>query len=272
MCCFSGPVKLVTGTNIFARATGHGSQRLVYAMTVAADQDLAMVLPLPVPPSPGEDAVRFINLERYPTFFEDLRSGFPAPMAGARLLTRSRVVSAPLLAVHDVGAFEASFVPALADFDRLDPRFALPATVWDRLTSYRDWGFAVFKLRGLAQRPKSIHPMAFEFAARHADRLFFPMVHVHDGKVHRSATYSHALYCQVTQAAGARLLAEPRPFELPGFPDLPNPFQPWGVSIAPAGAFVDASRAAGLVEASAVVYRQDAIGPGPNVDQWLRID
>ena len=79
MCCFSQPVELVSDTNIFARSA-NGRQFLVYSMTYAAAADLAMVLPLPVPPNPPENAVRFINLERYPAFFDDMRDGFPTRM------------------------------------------------------------------------------------------------------------------------------------------------------------------------------------------------
>jgi hypothetical protein len=35
--------------------------------TYAAATDLAMVLPLPVPANPPEDAIRFINLDAEPT-------------------------------------------------------------------------------------------------------------------------------------------------------------------------------------------------------------
>ena len=76
MCCFSQPVEVVSDTNIFARGAS-GRQSLVYSMSYAAAADLAMVLPLPVPPGPPEDAVRFINLGRYPGFFDDMRRGFP---------------------------------------------------------------------------------------------------------------------------------------------------------------------------------------------------
>src|SRR5262245_6538175 len=123
MCCFSQPVELVTNTNIFARGV-NGRQFLVYSMTYAAAGDLAMVLPLPVPPNPSEDAVRFINLEHKPTFFFELRRGFPDMEAHfTTYYMGSLSPGAPKLRVHDVGRFEASFVPRVDDFDRLDKRF-----------------------------------------------------------------------------------------------------------------------------------------------------
>ena len=86
MCCFSGypegsgfrSVEEVSGTNIFARGTEAGRQVLVYSMNLRSRIDLAMILPLPVPPGSSEDAVRFINLEGYPDFFQDMQTGFPA--------------------------------------------------------------------------------------------------------------------------------------------------------------------------------------------------
>jgi hypothetical protein len=226
MCCFSQPVDQISNTNIFARRA-NGRQYLVYSMTYTAAQDLAMVLPLPVPPHPPEDAVRFINLERYPSFFDDMRLGF----GGGRSLSLPESVpaAAGTLQVHEVGSFEASFVPTLDDFDRLDERFRIPRDVWDRLPDYHNYGFAVFKLKGEepvdlmepdetprqarikylrekfhrepqerppAPVPRLAHPMAFEFPRRNPELLYFPTVHVHDRSVHPSAQFDHMLYCQ----------------------------------------------------------------------------
>src|SRR6266478_4690095 len=78
MCCFSRPVDRVANTNIFARSGKEGRQFLVYSMSLSAKEDLAMILPIPVPKKSKDDAVRFINLEKYPDFFKDLRAGFPS--------------------------------------------------------------------------------------------------------------------------------------------------------------------------------------------------
>jgi hypothetical protein len=96
--------------------------------------------------------------------------------------------------VVDVGSFEASYVPTVADFDRLDERFRMPAGVWDELPTYRHFGFAVFKLKSGTHKA---HPMAFEFPRANSKQLFFPTVHVHDGRVRRMARFDHALFCQV---------------------------------------------------------------------------
>ena len=72
---------------LFTRGLGAGNEHfrsefqrqpavLGYSMTISAREDLAMVLPLPVPPNSPERAVRFISLEGYPNFFTDMDRGF----------------------------------------------------------------------------------------------------------------------------------------------------------------------------------------------------
>src|SRR6266496_2159050 len=84
MCCFSRNVKLVADTNIFARASKDGRQFLVYSMKLEAAEPLAMILPLPTPKDSKEDSLRFINLEKYPDLFDEMRTGFPLPKPGGR--------------------------------------------------------------------------------------------------------------------------------------------------------------------------------------------
>jgi hypothetical protein len=241
MCCFTRPVKQVADTNIFARASAEGRQYLVYSMAVAADEDLAMVLPLPVPKRSGEDAVRFINLEGYPDLFADLRAGFPEPRGLGR--GRAAVVAAgPTLKVVSVGSFEASYVPTVADFDRLDERFRMPDRVWGQLPTYRDFGFAVFKLKSGAHK---VHPMAFEFPRARPRQLFFPTVHVHDGRAHKMALFDHALYCQVADGR-----------------HVPH----WEESPEPAVRFTKPAQSQGVLDPGAVCWRQRIEGRRVNED------
>jgi hypothetical protein len=257
MCCFSRPVKLVAGTRIFARALDGGLQALVYQMKLTLDAELAMILPLPVAAATGDDAVRFVDLSGYEGLFDDLDRAFPPLVSYAKggLMPARRAVRATL-AVHTVGDFEASYVPSVTDFDRLDPRFRLPAATWDRLPAYRDHGFAVFKLRqarrGLWRRvfgggrAQTFHPMALTFPRRDPDALFFPTVHVHDGEVHDRAGFDHALFCQL-------------PPELDRLCD-------WERSDQPAARSVDPGRTAGMIDAGAPLRRIVMMGDGPNRD------
>ena len=241
MCCFSRQVNAVADTSIFARAAGGGRQFLVYSMRLDASEPVAMILPIPVPVGAEDGAVRFISLEAYPEFFDEMRSGYPVPP-----LTRAQgfaVSAAPVLAVVEVGSFVASFVPSIADFSRLDARFRLPAEVWDDLPMYRDFGFAVFQLKEGNQK---VHPMAFEFPRADPKQLFFPTVHIHDGSVHPVAEFDHALFCQRS-----------------GEEDVTA----WEASPEPAEAFMpNLARAQGVVDAAERCYRMTLQGEFKNED------
>lgn len=194
MCIFTQDVGLVSDTSIFARGSKK-TQYLVYQMRYAAPRRLAMVLPLPVPPQPRDDAVRFINLDSYPSFFEDMQLGFPG---NSTFVGTDDLLAAAPLTVHDVGMYEASFAPAVADFSRLDRRFRISKDVWAKLPTYGDYGFAIFKLKRTS-RPRAVHPMALQFPRRNRDLLYFPTLHIHDGDIHPEAEFDHVLYCQPDQ-------------------------------------------------------------------------
>lgn len=245
MCIFTGDVRQVSSTRIFAREAGGGRQFLVYGMRYEAASDLAMVLPLPVARGSGEDAVQFIDLSGYPSFFEDLEAGFFRDTRGWRGGTRSAEPTKGILPVVRVGSFDASFVPTLADFSRLDPRFRLPEQVWDYLPQYQSWGFAVFKLRRGAVQ---VHPMAFSFPKMPGAWLFFPTVHVHDGQVHRMAVFDHSLYCQLPAGSSSLDTAG------------------WHESDVPAAEFMQVSKARGLVDGAQACYRKVMQGTLPNTD------
>jgi hypothetical protein len=245
MCCFSGNVTFVRGTRIFARITEVGRQAIVYQMEFGAKQDLAMILPLPVAKGADEKAVKFIDLSGYEDFFKDLRSGFPLPKSVGRGVGGGAVAAAGgLLEVKQVGSYEASFVPTVKDFERLDPRFRLPTETWSALPAYADHGFAVFKLRAGEQE---VHPMAFTFPTRQPETLFFPTVHIHDGKVHPEEDFDHQLYCQVARTG---LFAMTR----------------WQESERLAAAFTKPEKAAQLIVGEAHVYRRALVGKIKNED------
>lgn len=75
MGCFTAPLAdgAVANTRLFARALPSGRQVLVCSLELAASEELALVLPLPVPRGSTRGAVRFLKLKRYPDLFVDLR-------------------------------------------------------------------------------------------------------------------------------------------------------------------------------------------------------
>jgi len=248
MCCFSGPVEKVADTSIFARSVENGRQILVYSMSISAKHDVAMILPLPVPAGTADDAVRFIDLKEYPNFFLDLKLGFPEPRSRSLSFpgTKSAApeVGAIPLPVVQVGEFEASFVPAVKDFGRLDARFRLPDKTWESLPAYKEYGFAVFKLR---KESTTVHPMAFEFPRKDPAKVFFPTVHIHDGQVHPNATFDHALYCQKREADRT---------------SLPE----WRESATPAAQFMNLPKSQGIIDGRSHCYLRKIRGERKNED------
>jgi hypothetical protein len=212
MCCFSkgtGSVPEhveVTNTRIFARRDGQ-SQVVVYAMDASIGSELAMILPLPVRRDGEGQQIEFLNLEHCPEFFRELAHAVSPPRLGAAG-DASSFPDTPL-PVMDVGVYDASWVPTVAEFARLDPRFRLPDGVWTELTEYADYGFAVFRLKPGRQ---SVHPMGFSFASRDESRLFFPTVHVHDGRVTPTAAFDHTLFYQRDTPALLAHLKSYRPY------------------------------------------------------------
>lgn len=264
MCCFSRHVEKVWSTRIFARPLDAGRQLLVYGMSLEVGADVAMILPIPVQPGSGDGAVRFVDMSACPSFFDDVSSLFPKLelLGGEQPFARFQAQSAPTLVVHDVGDFEASYVPTMSAFSRLDARFRLPIDVWESLPGYADWGFCVFKLKaragggrsglfGLFKSPKpsprKVHPMAFEFPRRDPSQLFFPTVHVHDGLVHPTAHFDHELYCQTEPAW--------------------EPLMEWERSASRASEVAPGARQ--WVEPSAWLYKRGLSGELPNRDTYL---
>ena len=261
MCMFSGAVTGVSGTNIFARRVGAGRQALVYSMTLATDKPVAMCLPLPIVPG---SAVQFIDLSGYRMFFDDCEAAFPAWSTNDdRMMAAAELASPQTLAVHAVGDFVASFVPTVADFDRLDARFRLPAGVLAAHAEYAEWGFAVFQLASTKTKRRwfwqrvgpdafsTFHPMALTFQTRHERALFFPTLHLHDGAtVPREADYDHTLYCQPGDAVVERTFG-------------------WRRSPERLGASVEVAHAAGLVDGDARAYRRLLRGRSTNIDHLI---
>ena len=276
MCIFSRSVAYVGGTHIFARRVSPDRQTLVYQMELTLDKPVAMILPLPVALPSRESDVHFVSLKEYEFFFQDVAQLFYAPrppgmesMRGGGMAAKS----APRLIVQEIGDFVASFVPTQADFRRLDPRFVLRPDVWKQLPMYSDYGFAVFQLkapdkiraeegegmgRGRGMRGGSakvqVHPMAFSFATRYADRLYFPTVHIHDEQVHPTDDFDHTLYAQPSAAHhNARDEAQDR----------------WQKAVRQPQETVRIVDAKGMIDDKGMVLQRRIAGKYKNADIWI---
>jgi hypothetical protein len=244
MCCFTGHVSDVSATNIFARVSGD-REYVVYEMTFTSDEQTAMILPIPIASGALKARWKFVALDDYADFFRDLEGHFQKVWSAAKLLGGSAPQVA--LKVQLVGAFEASFVPSVDDFDRLDPRFRISREVWQQCPAYSSFGFVVFKLQ--PGRHVNVHPMAFSFRARDPATIFYPTLHVHDGTFHETASFDHILY---TQNEPARAILWPGTF--------------WMPSGEVASRYLKVRRTHGLVSANAPCFQMSVVGTWPNSD------
>lgn len=273
MCCFTGPVLTVRRTRIFGRTLPEGRQLVVYETAFAAAADLAMVLPIPVRQPSGDDAIRFLDLVHLPAFFDRLdRAIGKDHVARFGALPGGGAYRAQPLAVHDVGMFEASFVPTRRDFGRLDPRFRLSDAVLDALDARGDHGFVVVQLARTA-RVTRVHPFAFTFSTRDVERVFFPTVHVHDNELHDTAEFDHALY--TTEGARASTFAcfgledgAAIPPEPTMSPELASAHDATWQSGEIDHTITDRTGSV-LVDRGARVYRRDVARSRANDDTWI---
>ena len=256
MCIFAQPVISVNNTQIFARLSGKGTQFLAYEMNYESREPNAMILPVPVKQAADDKSLVFIDLKNYETLFNDLDKGFPwhAPSGIGIGCSAGPCASADYLEVFEIGNYIASFVPTLADFDRLDPNFTLPQEVWVKIPEYENFGFAVFQLAAGKLKP---HPMAFEFQIE-KDELFFPTIHIHDGEVHQSEKFDHVLYMQ-----HAGLDSKVGDYRNSDIEDRATGLVR---SAQQASSFCSASKSANLIDGKLLVHRKIVRGKLPNTD------
>ena len=261
MCIFSRPVVSVNNTQIFARPSGAGTQFLAYQMNYESSEQNAMILPLPVKQPSDENSLKFIDLKNYEGLFDDLDLGFPysQPPSGISCSESKDSMEPIELRVFEVGNYIASFVPSIAEFDRLDPRFVLPNEVWAKIPEYKNFGFAVFQLAAGSLKP---HPMALEFRTE-TDELFFPTIHIHDGEVHQREEFDHVLYLQHAGLDG----------RVHGYENSDVEDKSTGLirSKHKASQFCSADRSKGLVLGDLLVHRKIIRGNLPNLDTTFAI-
>jgi hypothetical protein len=208
-----------------------------------------MILPVPVLKGSGDDALAFVDLGGYDHFFKDLARCFPRrrSIGLGRAYGVAGTPPARRLRVREVGDYEASYVPSVADFHRLDPRFRLPEAAWETLPDYHDFGFAVFQLRP-GRGMQRVHPIAYRYPAGCPEELFFPTVHIHDGgHPEPEAGFDHDLYAQGSRRTPVRGLT-------------------WEVGRRLPCQVMDVGRSQGLVAPDVPLRRAGLHGDYPNAD------
>jgi hypothetical protein len=260
MCMFTRPVNLVENTRVFARlSSSRKSQYLVYQMQYEAGEPTAMVLPIPVTKPTHENSLRFIDLSGYSEFFSDLAKGFPVIIDPYVKSAVIETTHAPQLKVFQIGNYEGSFVPNVADFSLLDERFRFSDAIWSKIPQYKNFAFVVFQLTAGSLKP---HPMAFEFDYE-GKEIYFPTMHIHDGVIHRREEFDHALYLQHAELDSR--VGEYKNFE--GYDHTTKLIR----SQATAENYCNMSTAQGILLGNLLIHKHVIRGKQPNRDFTLAV-
>lgn len=161
MCIINEEVDDVNSTQIYASLDKSGKRQLtIYSNKIVTEKDNAMILPVPNPQS-----VSFVDLSDYTSIFDDFQRSFIKRLT---LSNTSKSRGFPsmncvndTLAVHNVGSYQASIVPSLSDFNKLDKSiFTINPEVFTILQkNYSStFGYIVCKLK---KGTHAYHPFAY---------------------------------------------------------------------------------------------------------------
>jgi hypothetical protein len=241
---FTRPVRVAGATNIFARAAKDGRQFLAYNFRYEADDDFALILPLPTPPETLPTDVRFIDLSGYDAFFRDLRRGFPTPPGETEKMSLTDRIIEKVRDWLDIDTTQAAitFAPNHAALSHIQDQFQLTADVLRLLERFDKAGFVCLKLAAGTNR---VPPMAFEFPRRRSTELFFPTALAIGADLDATAAFNYQLFCQA-----GRLPPEWR-------------------SVQPAPNVMKADKTRGLIDPDQPIGWRALVGPQANLDTFI---
>lgn len=175
MCIVQGAVRHIAKTRILVSPLSSKLQLTVYANTVELGENSgAMILPTP------EGKVEPVDLSKEKKLFDDLETLWPRKKSRSRnaAAKNDRCLSRSVLPVVEVGSYQVTIVPSLADFDRVDSSvFTLSPGVGACLKDHYESGFS-FVVCQLV-REKEYHPFGYIHNRLDDNTLFVPTRHYH---------------------------------------------------------------------------------------------
>lgn len=221
MCIFSGEVSEVSRTKIlvspiypakvfkeerqgrariYKKPTGNRMQMTIYSNNVTPTKgNLPSAMILPFPLINGTNRVGLLDLQKYPTLFEDLNLLFPEVEERRALSNNAQSWEASdSLAIHRVGNYKVSIVKNFLSFNRLNYKeFNLTKEATEVLGKYyaRGYGFIVCILGDKGD----YHPFGYAHEIRD-NRLFIPTRHFHQ----HAPDNPFARYYSGSSAAGTK--------------------------------------------------------------------
>jgi len=193
MCLINDEVEKVSDTKLFVSKSVDGARQItIYANSVSNKiQNNAMVLPVPDP-----DSVKFHDLSKYSSFFDDCDELFYELTSSNRSYGLKNLanncfddVNDSFLEVLDVGSYSVSLAKNLTDLKRVDTTvFTLSNGLQKVLnTSYsgKNMGFIICKLKIGNDK---YHPLAYSHSF--IGKLYIPTKHYHKADEDNSLMFS----------------------------------------------------------------------------------
>lgn len=180
----------VSGTNIFAAVNGD-RQILVYQASVEYDDNdgedkNAIILPVP-----GEsDDIDLVDMSGNEEFFETLNANFRRSTFGTRGVGEGDYLGGDFLEVQDVGAYQVSIVPSVADLERINPDLFVMNDVTKntiRANYAKGYAFVVAVLK-----PGRFQPLCYTHKALPNGKVFVPTRHEH-GESKGRPSWDHSI-------------------------------------------------------------------------------
>ena len=223
MCIFNIPVSEVKQTRIFVGPTAAGRQVTIYenyvgvsgrgkkAKELEAKQEKerasknAMILPCPL--SSGAQ-VQLLDLSKDGFKFDDLHACFPVyqepPKDNA---SRSRHAAEKhkeaKLQVHQVGAYQMSIAPTLADLSRIDPAvFIVAPNIQELMSKHYANGFGFIICVFDPSKEIKPHPIGYVHDKLSPTQLFVPCRHEHGHGPQEKEQFDHYIYSANTRPDG----------------------------------------------------------------------
>ena len=195
MCIITSTVNEVAKTRIYVSADEANRRQLtVYSNYVSSSRENAMILPVPNP-----ESIELLNFSNYPAFFEDLANCFQKRIPRGISNTLGFGLVTETLPIYKVGSYQASIVPNLDEFDRLDfHTFKVDPNLYSFLdVHYRKGNFG-FIVCSLMAGDHTYHPFAYTHGMHKSGRLFIPTMHYHPGHTHETGDWDHLIYSPST--------------------------------------------------------------------------
>lgn len=200
MCIILTHVESVSNTQIYVSSSKSRKRQLtIYTNKVDTHVKNAMILPVPNPLS-----VELLNFKNYKKIFDDCRECFHHDDGSRndrhmyRAALSASFDSRPPLPVYTVGSYQASIVPSINDFDRVDTQILrVNPQVFTLLKDTYDssFGFIICQLR---EGSHQYHPFAYTHEIHNCNLLFVPTLHYHLGETSVKADWDHTIYSPMT--------------------------------------------------------------------------